>query len=47
VANQIGEGYPDVELGPVLDRIASNALLVVPLHLPDDACTDPDDIKFL
>ena len=47
VATRIGGKFPDVELGPVLDRIVSNALLVVPAHLPDDACADPNDIKFL
>jgi len=47
VAIRIGERFPDVELGPVLDRIVSNALLVAPAHLPVDACTDPKDIKFL
>jgi predicted nucleic acid-binding protein len=31
----------------VLDRIVLYGLLVVPTKLPDDACTDPDDIKFL
>lgn len=31
----------------MLDRIALHALLAVPVKLPDDACTDRDDIKFL
>jgi uncharacterized protein len=47
VATRIGEKFPDVALGPVLDRIGSNALLVVPVHLPANVCTDPNDIKFL
>ena len=47
VAARIGARFPGVDLGPVLDRIASHALLVVPERLPDDACTDRDDIKFL
>jgi len=47
VAIRIGEKFPDFELEPVLDRVVSNALLVVPAHLPVDACTDPKDIKFL
>ena len=47
VATRVGAKFPGVELRPVLDRIASHALLVVPEKLPDDACTDRDDIKFL
>jgi putative PIN family toxin of toxin-antitoxin system len=47
VASRIGGGFPGIELGPVLDRIVSNALLVVPVELPRDACADRDDIKFL
>lgn len=47
VAARISARFPGVELGPVLDRIASHALLVVPEKLPDNACTDRDDIKFL
>ena len=47
VAIRIGDEFPDVELGPVLNRIVSNALLVIPVQLPDDACADRDDIKFL
>lgn len=44
---RIGEKFPGVDLDPVLDRIALHALLVVPAKLPDDACSDWDDIKFL
>jgi putative PIN family toxin of toxin-antitoxin system len=47
VAGRLGAKYPGVEIGPILDRIALHALLVVPVKLPDDACTDRDDIKFL
>jgi uncharacterized protein len=47
VVGRIGARFPGVELGPVLDRIALHAILVVPVQLPDDACTDRDDIKFL
>ena len=47
VAERIGGKFPGVEVGPVLDRISLHALLVVPVKLPDDACTDRDDVKFL
>ena len=47
VADRIGERFPGVEVRPVLDRIALHALLAVPVRLPNDACTDRDDIKFL
>jgi putative PIN family toxin of toxin-antitoxin system len=47
VAARIAAKFPGVEVGPVLDRIAVHALLVVPVKLPDDACTDRGDIKFL
>lgn len=46
-ADRIGEKFREVDLGPVLDRIAVHSLLVVPVTLPDDACADPDDVKFL
>jgi len=47
VADRIGARFPGVEVRPVLDRIALHALLAVPVRLPDDACADRDDIKFL
>jgi putative PIN family toxin of toxin-antitoxin system len=47
VGSRIGGKFPGIELGSVLDRIVSNSLLVVPAHLPNDACADRDDIKFL
>jgi putative PIN family toxin of toxin-antitoxin system len=47
VLARIGEKFPGVEPGPVLDRIALHALLVLPVKLPRDACADRDDIKFL
>lgn len=47
VADRIGERFPGVEVRPVLDRIALHALLAVPVRLPNDACADRDDIKFL
>jgi len=47
VAGRIGEKFAGVEVGPVLDRMVLHARIVVPVELPDDACTDRDDIKFL
>ena len=47
VAARIGAGFPGIELARVLDRIALHSLLVVPANLPDDACADRNDIKFL
>ena len=47
VADRIGKWFPGVEVRPVLDRVDLHALLAVPVRLPDDACTDRDDIKFL
>ena len=46
-AGRLGEEFPDVDVVPVINRIALHALLVVPARLPDDACADRDDIKFL
>ena len=46
-AGRFAGRFPDVDLGGVLDRIARHALLVVPVRLPDDACADRDDVKFL
>jgi len=46
-ANRIGERFPDVGLTSMLDRIALHALLVVPVKLPADACSDRADVKFL
>ena len=34
VASRIGEKFPGIELGPVLDRIVANALLIVPRESP-------------
>ena len=47
VAGRISQKFPGVDIAPVLDRIAIHALLVIPVTLPADACTDRDDIKFL
>jgi putative PIN family toxin of toxin-antitoxin system len=47
VTDRIGGRFPGVQIGPVLDRISLHALLVIPAKLPADACTDPNDIKFL
>jgi len=47
VATRVGERFPGVEVRPVLDRVALHSLLAVPVKLPDDACTDRDDIEFL
>lgn len=46
-ARRFGERFPGVDLALVLDRIALHGLLVVPVKLPDDACADWGDIKFL
>ncbi|MBZ5639627.1 MAG: putative toxin-antitoxin system toxin component, PIN family [Acidobacteriia bacterium] len=46
-ATRIGEKFPQVDVAVVLDRIALHALLVLPVGLPDDACEDRDDVKFL
>lgn len=47
VAGRINEKFSGVDIGPVLDRLALHALLVVPVKLPGDACSDRNDIKFL
>jgi uncharacterized protein len=44
---RIGEKFPQVDVAVVLDRIALHALLVLPVGLPDDACEDREDVKFL
>ncbi len=46
-ATRIAEKFPGVDVAPVLDRIALHALLVLPVKLPDDACEDREDVKFL
>jgi putative PIN family toxin of toxin-antitoxin system len=46
-ATRIGEKFPQVDVAVVLDRIALHALLVLPVGLPDDACEDREDVKFL
>lgn len=47
VAGRIALKASDIDLARVLDRIAGHALLVIPAELPDDACADRNDIKFL
>jgi predicted nucleic acid-binding protein len=36
-----------VKAQPVLDLILRQCHVVEPLPVPDDACDDPDDLKFL
>jgi putative PIN family toxin of toxin-antitoxin system len=47
VARRIGVKHRGIDIEPVLDRIAMHALLVVPAAIPNDAWSDPDDLKFL
>lgn len=47
VARRIGNKYRTVEIESVLDRIVVHALLVLSAPIPHEACSDPDDLKFL
>ena len=46
VGEILSNGYPDVDLGPFLELLLSNAEFVIPEKLPSPVCEDPDDDKF-
>jgi putative PIN family toxin of toxin-antitoxin system len=43
----LAELYPGVELDPILDLLTVQAQLITAPELPEPACQDPDDDKFL
>ena len=43
----LAELYPGVELDPILDLLTVKAQLIEAPELPEPACQDPDDDKFL
>ena len=47
VGERLSERFPGVDIGPALDLIAAVAELVAAPPLPEAACRDPDDDKFL
>ena len=47
VGKRLGEQYPSIDVGPVLDLVIRESRIVEPLPQPASACDDPDDVKFL
>ena len=47
VVARLARRFPSVEAGPVLDLVARRCHLVEPLPVPESACDDRDDLKFL
>jgi len=47
VAERLHDEFPTVEFEKVLDLITQETRIVEPLSVPETACDDPDDLKFL
>ena len=47
VGDELSARFPAVDLGPALDLVAACATMVAAPPLPEPACSDPDDDKFL
>jgi putative PIN family toxin of toxin-antitoxin system len=47
VGEVLSEGFPGVELGPILELLVMKAELTSTVSLPEPVCEDPDDDKFL
>jgi len=47
VVARLLQRFPAVEVQPVLDLIVRECRFVDPVSVPQTACEDPDDIKFL
>ncbi len=47
VGKRLGEQYPSVDIGSVLDLVIRESRIVEPVPQPADACDDVDDVKFL
>jgi len=45
--NELSAQFPNVDLNPWLELLASAAIVVQTPPLPEQVCTDPDDDKFL
>ena len=47
VVARLERRFPSVEAQPVLDLVIRECYLVEPVSVPETACDDPDDLKFL
>ena len=47
VGARLHRQFPSVALQPVLDLVVRETWLVEPIRVPESACADPDDLKFL
>ena len=47
VGKRLGEQYPSIDIGPVLDLVIRESRIVESDPQPANACDDPDDVKFL
>ena len=47
VGEILADQFPEVDLGPFIDLVATQALMVVSDPLAEQVCEDPDDDKFL
>ena len=47
VVARLERRFPSVEAQPVLDLVIRECHLVEPVSVPETACDDPDDLKFL
>jgi uncharacterized protein len=46
VGEELAEGFPAIDLRPILELVALNAEMVTPADAPERICEDPDDDKF-
>ena len=47
VVLRLMQRFPSVDAYPVLDAVIRGCHLIEPVSVPSDACSDPDDLKFL
>ena len=47
VGSRLSQQYPSVDVDPVLDLVVRESRIVEPFPVPEDACDDKDDSKFL
>lgn len=47
VGEILAEQFPEVHFGPIVELLAMEAELILAPSLPEPACDDPDDDKFL
>ncbi len=47
IADELAVRHPSVNFRPIIDLLTINSEMVDASELPDEACADPDDLKFI